>query len=186
MAGGSSAEVLKQVRGLFESGTVGQLTDGQLLKRFAARRDEAAFAALVDRHGPMVLRVCRGLLLDAHEAEDAAQAAFLVLARRAGAIREADSVASWLFGVACRVAAKARSRAARRREHERRGAEMTTQRLDAGTPPETYPELYEELERLPERYRRPIVLCHLEGLTYEQAAGQLRCSLRTIQTRLAR
>src|SRR3954470_18596540 len=107
------------LRVLLETGTVAGLSDGELLERFASRRDEAAFAALVERHGPMVHRVCREVLAGHHDAQDAFQATFLVLARQAGSIRRRASVASWLYGVALRVARCARSASARRRRHER-------------------------------------------------------------------
>ena len=121
-------EFLKQIETLFSTGTAGGLTDGQLLERFLERRDdaEAAFAALVDRHGGMVLRVCRQILRAEQDAEDAAQAAFLVLVRRASAINRRESIACWLHGVALRVAATARTAATRRRTRERRSAEMRT------------------------------------------------------------
>jgi RNA polymerase sigma factor (sigma-70 family) len=155
-----------------------------------AEEAEAAFAVLVERHGPMVLHVCRRILGDRHDAEDAAQAVFLVLARQASAIRRADSIASWLYGVAARIAARSRLDAARRRLRERRGAEvaMAIRDVDHGDrdESETWPELYQELGRLPERFRLPILLCHLEGLTYEQAAQRLGCPVRTVQSRLAR
>ncbi len=194
MASASSSAVWKQLTTLFHIGTVTGLTDGSLLDRFRsgpAEDAEAAFAVLVDRHGPMVLHVCRRILGDRHDAEDAAQATFLVLARQARTIRRTDSVASWLYGVAARVASRARRDAARRRVRERRGAEMATmiRRADDGdreASETSWPELYEELGRLPERFRLPIVLCHLEGLTCEQAARQLGCPVRTIESRLAR
>src|SRR3954463_10550744 len=113
--------LLGQVRTLFNVGAIRELTDGQLLERFATERGEAAgvaFAALVERHGPMVLRVCRGVLRDEHDAEDAFQATFLILARKAGSIRNRGSLAPWLHGVAHNVAATARSAASRRRRHE--------------------------------------------------------------------
>src|SRR5689334_3272346 len=113
---------------LFDLGAVGMMSDAELLERFVSRRDEAAEAAfeeLVIRHGPMVLRVCRGVLHDAHDAEDAFQTVFLVLACRAGSIRRGGSVASWLFGVAHRVATRARRSAARRRRLDRVIAERT-------------------------------------------------------------
>jgi RNA polymerase sigma-70 factor (ECF subfamily) len=120
------------IRTLFEVGAVGGMTDGRLLDLFASRSDEAAaeaaFGALVERHGPLVLKVCRDVLGDAHAAEDAFQATFLVLARRASSIRNADSVASWLIRIARRVAAKSRADAARRRARDRRGAEMAARR----------------------------------------------------------
>ena len=139
MAIESSSTLLKQVSALFRTGTLTGLTDGSLLDRFRhgpAEEAEAAFAALVERHGPMVLQVCRRILGDRHDAEDAAQATFLVLARQARSIRRADSVASWLYGVAARVAGRARRDAARRRVRERRGAEaaMAIRRVESDEP----------------------------------------------------
>src|SRR5262249_39741110 len=118
MTTGGPGPALNQLRKLFEAGTVGGLSDGELLERFVSRREAIAgpaFAALVERHGPMVLGVCRALLRDVHTAEDAFQATFLVLARRAAAIREPGLLANWLYGVAHRVARKARAQALRRR-----------------------------------------------------------------------
>ncbi len=116
---------------VFGAGALGLLTDGQLLERFLAGRGDEdsawAFAALAERHGAMVLSVCRAALGGLHDAEDAAQATFLILAKRAGSIRKADSPASWLFGVALKISSKARAQAARRRAIERRGAEMKAQ-----------------------------------------------------------
>jgi RNA polymerase sigma factor (sigma-70 family) len=189
MAGGSSATFRKYFEVLFRDGTAAGLSDGQLLDRVVrgpADAAEVAFAALVERHGPMVLRVCRQILGDPHDAEDASQATFLVLARKARSIRRADSVASWLYGVACRTAARAKALAARRRARERRGEEIMGGLVDRGQTPETWPELHEEIGRLPEKFRRAIVLCHLEGLSHQQAAQQLRCPVRTVQSRLAR
>ena len=183
-----SADGLKYLETLFESGTVGSLPDESLLRRFATRREEGAFAALVERHGPMVLGVCQHVLGDPHDAQDAFQAVFLILAKRAGSIRRGGSVGSWLHGVALRVAAKTKVAAARRRVHERRGGEMAARRFvgeglsDAGG----WPEVHEELGRLPEKYRSPLVLCYLEGLTQEMAAHQLDWPLGTLQSRLAR
>jgi RNA polymerase sigma factor (sigma-70 family) len=177
---------------LYRVGVVGDLTDGQLLERFVAGRDESAeagFAALVDRHGPMVLRVCRQILGDAHDAEDAFQATFLVLARRAGSVRKRESVASWLYGIAHRVARRSRADAARRREHERRRAAMADLESSDGIdrhPSEGWPELHEEVDRLPEKYRDAIVLCYLEGLTTEAAAHRLGCAQGTVMSRLSR
>src|SRR4051794_36810369 len=126
MAGGSTeALVSKHLHTLYNVGAIGNLTDGQLLERFTSGGDgsaEATFTALVERHGPMVLRVCHQVLGDAHDAQDAFQATFLVLVRRAGSVRQHDSVASWLYGVAHRVARRAKADAARRRAHERRVA----------------------------------------------------------------
>src|SRR5262249_34927641 len=163
-----SPTALKHLATLFRVGTVAGLSDGQLLDRFLDGPDEAAeaaFAVLVERHGPMVLRVCRQALGDPHDAEDAAQATFLVLARRARSTRRADSVASWLYGVACRVSARAKADAARRRARERRGVEVAAKAAVEGGRPEPWTELHEELGRLPEKFRLPIVLFHLEGLS---------------------
>jgi RNA polymerase sigma-70 factor (ECF subfamily) len=189
MASGTPAMALSRLRRLLDAGTEGDLSDGELLDRFVSRREEAAFAALVERHGPMVLRVCRAVLRDPHDAQDASQATFLVLARKAGAIRRRESAASWLYGVARRVAARAKAEAARRRGHERRGGEMAAARqggVEAQGPGGPWTELYEELDRLPEKYREAVVLAHLEGLSHAQAARRLGCPLRTFQTRLQR
>ncbi len=152
---------------------------------------EAAFAALVDRHGGMVLRVCRQVLGDDHDAQDASQATFLVLARRAGSLGRHESIGCWLHGVALRIAAKARVAAARRRVHEQRGAAMAAERRieEHPTTPEDrerWASLHKELGRLPDAFRAPLVLCYLEGLTQEQAAARLDAPLGTIQSRLAR
>src|SRR5437660_12650838 len=112
---GPSKATLRQIEALFSDGTAAGLSDGPLLDRFARRRDEPAFAALVHRHGPMVLGVCRRVLTDRHDAEDAFQATFLVLARKSASVRVGDSLAPWLYGVAYRVAARARRRGARAR-----------------------------------------------------------------------
>ena len=184
--------VRESLQTLFGVGTLSGLTDGQLLERFArgrggAAESEAAFTMLVQRHGPMVLGVCRAVLGNRHDAEDACQATFLVLAQRAGLIRRSDSVASWLYGVARRVALGARRQAARRREGERRRLARTGVAEPVAPPPaEPWPELYEELDRLPEPFRAAVVLCDLEGHSYEQAAGVLHCPVGTIQSRLAR
>jgi RNA polymerase sigma factor (sigma-70 family) len=185
MGSGPSAAVLKQLHTLFQAGTVGGLTDGQLLEQFVRRRDETAFAALVERHGPMVLRVCRSRLGDRHDAEDAFQATFLVLAQKAPSIRKSEAVAGWLLGVACRVSTKARSSARRRMIAEQK-IEPRPDAISEETDPQPWAELYEELERLPDKYRLPLVLCHLDGLTYEQAAMRLGCPVRTVQSRLIR
>jgi RNA polymerase sigma factor (sigma-70 family) len=188
-------KLLKQIDGLFRAGTAAGLTDAELLERFVQRREdvaEAAFAALVDRHGALVLRVCRHVLRNEHDAEEAAQATFLVLARRAGSIRRRDSVACWLHGVALRVAGRARVAGARRRTHElRAGAIIAASHVmetDIGmvADRECWDLLHEELARLPESFRSAVVLCDLEGSTQEQAATQLRCPLGTVQSRLAR
>jgi len=191
MAKGVHSEALQHVRMLFEAGAVGGLTDRQLLERFRASEGEAAelaFAALVERHGPMILRVCRRILRDEHDAQDAFQATFLVLVRKAGSLRAHDSLGGWLHAVACRIAACARAAEARRRAHERRAAEATPASTLAGneSQDDLSVVLHEEIGRLPARYRAAVVLCDLEGLTQEQAAQRLGCPSGTVRSRLAR
>jgi RNA polymerase sigma factor (sigma-70 family) len=164
-----------------------ELSDGALLERFLGRRDEAAFASLLERHGPMVLGVCRRVLGDSHDAEDAFQATFLVLARKAASIQKQTSVGSWLYGVAQRISCKARSQAAARRERERRVVSMPGREpIDELTWQELRGILDEEVGRLPEKYRAPVVLCHLEGKSYEQAARDLGCPKSTLARRLGK
>ena len=193
LSSASASAVGEHIAVLFQTGTAVGLSDGLLLDRFRhgpADHAEAAFAVLVERHAPMVFHVCRRILGDRHDAEDASQAVFLVLARHARSIQRRDSLASWLYGTASRVAARARRDAARRRQRERRSAKVSivsqvgNQSNQNGA--EFWPELYEELGRLPERFLMPIILCHLEGLTYAQAAERMRCPVRTVQSRLAR
>ena len=165
----------------------GDLTDGQLLGSFRegrGRSAEAAFGALIVRHGPMVLRVCRRILGDSDDAADAFQATFLILVRKAGSIRKRDSVASWLHGVARRVALGAKTDTALRRMKERRRAEMTVEAVR--DPAEAPSELHEEIDALPVRFREPVVLCYLEGVTTEVAARRLGCPKGTVLSRLAR
>ncbi len=178
---------LRQLETVLTAGAIGSLPDGVLLDRFLSGRGDtdssAAFAVLVQRHGPMVLGVCRDVLRNHHDAEDAAQATFLILAKHGGSIRRIDSLASWLFGVALRVAAKSRAQAVRLRAIEFRACEMKPP-YQCAQASDFSCELHDELGRLPQRYRAPIVLCHLEGLSSEQAAGQLGLSVRTVQRRL--
>jgi RNA polymerase sigma factor (sigma-70 family) len=163
------------------------LSDGALLERFLDQRDEAAFEALLQRHGPMVLGVCQRVTGDTHAAEDAFQATFLVLARKAGAIRKQASLASWLFGVAQRVACKARTQAATRREREKRAANMRqTESLDELTWQELRAILDEEIGALPAKFQSAIVLCHLEGKSYDQAAQELGFPKSTLARRLTK
>jgi RNA polymerase sigma factor (sigma-70 family) len=159
--------------------------DRHLLERFVRGRDQAAFAALVQRHGPMVLGVCRRLLRDAHEAEDAFQATFLVLAHKAGSIARPESLGPWLHGVAYRAAARARQ-AARRRAREREAAPPDGDPADELAWRELRQVLDEELGRLAPKYRAPLVLFYLEGKTTEEVAGLLGCPKGTVLSRLAR
>jgi RNA polymerase sigma-70 factor (ECF subfamily) len=164
------------------------LTDGQLLESFVGQRDEAAFEALVRRHGPMVLGVCRRVLRHHHDAEDACQATFLVLARKASSVRPRERVARWLHGVAYRTALKARGIIARRRVRERQVAAMPE---PAAAEPDACwrdlrPLLDRELSRLPDKYRVPIVLCDLEGKAGKEAARQLGWPEGTVASRLSR
>ena len=184
---------LGDFRALFQVGSFVGMSDAELLERYVTGCGgiaEVAFAALVERHGPTVLRVCNDVLNDPHDAQDAAQVTFLVLAKRAGAIRRRNALASWLFGVARRVAARAKVEAARRRAHERRRAEMAKReqerRSRAPVTGEPWAELFEEIDRLSESHRSAIVLCDLESLTHEQAAQRLGCPVKTVQGRLYR
>ncbi len=162
------------------------MTDGQLLDGFVARRDEAAFAALVRRHGPMVLGVCRRVLRHAQDAEDAFQATFLVLARKAVAIGRRELLGNWLYGVAYRTALDARAAAARRRTRERQVDPMPEPPApdSAADWRDLGPLLDLELNRLPDKYRAPVVLCDLEGRTRRDVARQLGLPAGTLSGRL--
>jgi RNA polymerase sigma factor (sigma-70 family) len=186
----SKGAIQRQLQTVFNLGTIGELTDGQLLERFGARGGEAAelaFAALVERHGPMVLRVCRHVLADPNDADDSFQATFLILVKKARSLWVQESLGPWLHRVAHRVATRARISAARLREHEKRaaGARPTLLR-ERGDRDELLSLLHEEIDRLPEPYRVPVVLCDLQGLTHERAARHLRWPLGTVKSRLAR
>ncbi len=185
-----NAILLRDVQAIFDFGVVRDVSDPELLERFLTADHavaEAAFTYLLERHGPMVLHVCRQLLEDSHDAEDAFQATFLVFLRRAGSIRKRHSLASWLFGVALRVARRTRDAAIVRRLHERHAGKLEAAPATAhsGTS-EWLAALHEEIARLPDRYREPIVLCHLQGLSTLAAAGRLACAHGTILSRLAR
>ena len=172
---------------LFDSGSLSGLSEWELLERFLARRDELAFQVLVSRHGPMVLGICRRMLANAADVEDAFQATFLVLLRRAGSLGPGDAIAAWLHGVAVRVAQQAQSAAARRGRRERLGMAVEVAASEpSGEDPELRQILDEEINRLPLKYRAPIVLCYLEGQTHEEAARQLHWPLGTVKGRLAR
>ncbi len=163
-------------------------TDGQLLERFRVRHDEAAFAALVRRHGPMVLGVCRRVLGDGADAEDAFQVTFFVLARRAADVVPREAVGNFLYGVAYRTALKVRTAAARRRRRERQVENMPHTTVEGGAEerrPELRDLLDEELRRLPDLYRVPVVLCDLEGRSRKEVARQLGIPEGTLSSRLA-
>jgi RNA polymerase sigma factor (sigma-70 family) len=187
MTGDTLAAAVQRLQALAGAAALEGVADGQVLERFAQRGEEAAFAALVRRHGPMVLGVCRRVLRREQDAEDAFQATFLVLARSAAAIAKRDSVASWLYGVAYRVALRARTNEARRQ-----AAAVPAVPADVADPlaeasrRELRGILDEELGRLPARFRRPLVLCYLEGRSHPEAARELGCPVGTVRSRLAR
>ena len=162
------------------------LTDRDLLHRFADSGDESAFAALVERHARMVLGVCRRLLPTLQDAEDACQATFLVLARKARGGRWQPSAANWLYATARHVAAKARRSVERRARREGRAAIPEAVAPDDASGRELLAILDEELGKLPARYREPLVLCYLEGLAREEAAARLGVPQGTVKTRLER
>jgi RNA polymerase sigma factor (sigma-70 family) len=181
----SRGTALHRVRALITAEQATGLTDPELLGRFMAARDEGAFAALVKRHGPLVLGVCRRVLGNLTDAEDAFQATFLVLARKAAAIANQSSLPCWLYQVAYHTAAKARARKASRRAHEARAERQAgADPLAEVTGRELLSVLDEELQRLPERNRAPLVLCYLEGKTRDEAARELGWSLGTLKRRL--
>ncbi|HLH27996.1 MAG TPA: sigma-70 family RNA polymerase sigma factor, partial [Acidimicrobiales bacterium] len=191
MAQVASLSLVRQLGSLFEGGTAAGLSDRQLLERFVAARDEAAFEAIVSLHGPMVLGLCRQLLGDHHHAEDAFQAVFLVLARQARSIRDPDVLGPWLHGVALRTARKARARLSRRRQIEEAGAAGRSESGPAVQAAELLEReraeaLHHEVQRLPEPFRQAVVACYFEGLTPDEAAHRLRWPDGTLRSRLVR
>ena len=162
------------------------LDEGELLGRFATRGDEAAFEALVERLGPMVLGVCRRMLADPHDVDDAFQATFLVLFRKAGSIRDRDLVAPWLYGVARKVARRARGDRERRAAREQGSSVPEAVESIESDGFEVRAMIDEEIGRLPERHRRAVVLCDVEGLSREEAALRLGWSLNMVRGRLER
>jgi RNA polymerase sigma factor (sigma-70 family) len=185
MATAPITRAIKDLRRLVEGQTAEEQTDRQLLERFARQRDDAAFAQVVRRHGPMVLGVCRRLLRCQHDAEDAFQAVFLVLARKAASVRWQDSAAGWLFQVALHLALKMRANIIRRRTEALSDVAerpLDADRLDA----ERLSIVDEELSRLPEKYRLALVLCCYEGKTRAEAARQLGWKEGAVKFRLER
>ncbi len=188
MAIGKNQRVFREFHLLFHIGKSGDLTDGQLLELFFSGQGEAAemaFATLVERHGPMVLRVCRAILADAHETQDAFQATFLVLVKKGRSLWVQDSLGPWLHQVAYRTASCARVAAARRRRHEQ-GASLLRQEARVDHHDDLSGILHQEIERLPERFRVPLILCDMEGRSHEQAARHLGWPVGTVKSRRAR
>jgi RNA polymerase sigma factor (sigma-70 family) len=191
MAAAPIRSVLEHLRRVLGRPGGEAVTDADLLERFISARDEAAFELLVWRHQQMVLNVCRRVLRDGADAEDAFQATFLVLVRRAGSIARREAVSGWLYRVAYRIAMKARARNARRAAREQLAADLSVVERPGSNSAERIwhelqPLLDPELIRLPEKYRLPVVLCYLEGRTYEEAAQQLGWAKGTVSTRLTR
>jgi RNA polymerase sigma factor (sigma-70 family) len=189
MANRAETSVLRSIQMLFDGGNVSGHGDSQLLEEFLSRREgaaESAFTALLAAHGPMVWDLCRSVLGDEHEAEDAFQAAFLILVRNAGAIRRSDSIGPWLYGVARRVAVRARATAARRPLYEGQAVEMIATPAAEPERQEQIEALHEEVDRLAEKYRAAVVLCYFQGRTHSEAARLLNCPVGTVSVRLSR
>ena len=188
MASAQWAVVLRHVHRMFHGGAVAGLSEGQLLDRFVAGGDPLAFEALMARHGPMVLGVCRAVLDDPHDVEDAFQATFLVLVRKAGGLHDRDLLGPWLHGVARKVSLRARSESSRRKARERSG----TDPVPAGPSPldadlrELQALIRDEVDRLPGGERAAVIHCYLEGLTHQEAADRLGWPIGTVKGRLAR
>ncbi len=179
----TTGRLFREIRVLVGAGDDGGLPDGQLLDRFAHDRDEAAFELLVRRYGRLVLGVCRRVLADPHTAEDAFQATFLILVHRANALDRRRPIADWLYTVAHRLACRAKANTHRRKQRE---SDPELARPPAGPPAcdDTSVILHEELNRLPEKHRAPIVLAYLEGRTYEQVSAALGCPVGSVGWRL--
>jgi len=189
MARVESSAALHHLNALFYEGATGGLTDGQLVERFVVadvKSAELAFAALVARHGPMILGVCRRILKDPHDSADAFQATFLVLVRKATTLRVDDSLGRWLHGVSRRIAMQARKAAARRSARQVSALESLQAPIYDPAQVELMATLDDEIVRLPAKYRTAGVLCDLDGLTHEAAARQLGCPVGTIASRLSR
>ena len=187
MPSGDLGSVLQHIRRAIGIQPAAESPDRELLERFVHRGEEAAFEALLRRHGPLVLGACRRMLADPHDVEDAFQATFFIFVRKARGIARGDAVGSWLYRVAYHAAARIRSRTTRRRTLETPLAETDVAApASAADGQGLEPLLDEVVNRLPEKYRRPIVLCCLEGKSNEEAAGELGCPIGTIGTRLSR
>ncbi len=190
----NSGILIRQINSLLTAGTFSGLSDGQLLERFLAGHDEVselAFTVLVERHGPMVLGVCRRILADPHDAEDAFQATFLVLVRRAASVQVNGSIGRWLFGVATRVASRSRADLRRRHGREHNGLDRLEIVAEEGSPTsldraEVQSILAQEIARLPDRLQAPVILCDLEGSSDLEAARRLGWPVGTVKSRLSR
>ena len=189
MKGGSKASVLRSIQTLFDSGSATGMTDRELVERFlrgGAKGQRRHSQRSCARHGPMVWNVCRNIASDAHAAEDAFQATFLILVRKARSIRRCETLGPWLHGVARRVAVRAKATLARRQAQEERGAEMKAKSRPDQTRFDEIEALHQEIGRLPEKYRAAVVLCHLEGCTHAEAARVLKCPTGTVNVRVSR
>ncbi len=182
-----AANLLKHIRSLANARQPNAEVDNALLARFIAANDETAFAEIVRRHGAMVLGVCRSILQHQQDAEDAFQATFLVLARRAGAIRKQASLGSWLHGVAYRLALKSREQSAKRHARTQPASDaMATEPIDDISVREWQAILHDEMQRLPDKYRAVLLLCYWEGKTRDEAAEQLGLTRGTLKENLER
>jgi RNA polymerase sigma factor (sigma-70 family) len=189
MADGPLYSVLHYLAGMAGAQGLAEAPDSELLARFSCRHDQAAFAVLLRRHGPMVFGVCRRLLGQAEDAEDVFQAVFLLLSRKAASIRKREAIGSWLYGVAYRLASKARARRQCRQAHERRAGLRKHAEGQADVKAawqQVQATLDEALWQLPEKYRTALILCYLQEKSHEEAARQLGCPLTTLRSRLTR
>ncbi len=178
---------IRDLQALFNMGVTGTLSDAQLLDRLVERQEEAVFEEIIRRHGPMVWGVCRRILRDSHDAEDAFQVTFLVLARKSASIRPREKLGNWLYGVAYQTAMKARAQRTKRQSREAHVLDMPEPMAAPDDPRDELAEsLDRELSRLPEKYRIPIVLCDLEGWDHREAANQLGWPVGTVSSRLSR
>jgi RNA polymerase sigma factor (sigma-70 family) len=183
-----AGSAIEELQTLFHWGAIGNWTDDQLVTLFLTDEEgsEAAFRVLIHRHGSMVLGICRRVLGDEHAAEDAFQATFLVLVKKAGGLRDCKLLSNWLYGVALRIANKEKAKGTRRRIVERHATEWALARCGDVDHAELRSVIDEEIRRLPERYRVPLVLCHMEGLRHEEVAKRLGCPVGTVESRLSR
>ncbi len=187
MGNGLTAYAAVQVARVFRDGTLAGMSDRQVLERFVEHRDETAFETILYRHGAMVRNVCRQVLYDPHDVDDAVQSVFLVLVRKAKNLRIDGSLGPWLYRVAGRVAARARGNRKKRRARELQADALVESSCSSNTDAfEEAAVVHDELGRLPNRLRAPLVLCYLQGLTHDLAAQELDCPVGTVRSRLAR